>query len=162
MIKFIDYSRLDRDILTSGDYNDCVVLSFMVALNITYKQSHYLAKEVFNRKPKEGVSLLEYVDLIDGKYIYGKKVELLGFSPYYLKSRNCLIETKRKFINPKYKNETGYTIESFIKEHNKGNYVLALHKHSVAIKNGILYGAKDELQRGLKRRVNYALKITNN
>ena len=65
-----------------------------------------------------------------------------------------------ELINPKYKHkEVAYTVKEFAQRFNKGNYILAVNKHALAIKNGVVVDNGNYQVGGYRRVVESAFQV---
>jgi hypothetical protein len=65
-----------------------------------------------------------------------------------------------KLFNPKYKHKkVAYTVKEFAQRFNKGNYILAVNKHALAIKNGVVVDNGNYQVGGYRRVVESAFMV---
>ena len=66
-----------------------------------------------------------------------------------------------KLFNPKYKHKkVAYTVKAFAQRFNKGNYILAVKGHALAIKNGVICDNSNYQIDGYRRVVESAFQIS--
>jgi len=138
--------------LARHESNDCVVRSFMIALDLSYEQSHIWVKTKLNRVNRRGTLLYFYCKNIINTIENGYKINYLGYHPSK-EHFSVKIGLNKTLINKKYKNPTGYTLKSFMENNPIGRFVLLLQGHAVAVINGKLYGDTYENIHGLYRSV---------
>jgi hypothetical protein len=120
--------------IAKSENNDCFVRALAAGFEINYNDAHAIAKERFNRPDKRGTRNHEIVSgmkkiqeegLVIGDVIAKVKV-LKGLA---IKNRyklyGELIDRKK-------------TVKSFIKDHQKGNYIVTVSKHAFVVKDGKL------------------------
>ena len=120
--------------IASGEKQDCVVRAMASALDVDYDSAHGLVKSTMNRENNKGTKNYEIVKAMrkfkkEGLEIAGKtfKVDLLGKSRIRntYKLHGELIDRKK-------------TVKSFIKDNQKGTYVVLVSKHAFTVKDGVL------------------------
>lgn len=120
--------------IASGEKNDCMVRAVAAACDINYDSAHELVKTEMNRENNKGTKNFEIVNAMrkfkkEGLEIAGKKfeVDLLGKSKIKntYKLYGELIDRQK-------------TVKSFIKDNQKGTYVVLVSKHAFTIKDGVL------------------------
>lgn len=112
--------------LARSESSDCVVRAIASASGMEYDKSHSFVSKVFGRKPKKGT---------------------FGFAMGMdrLSNENKRINRKKVTIIPKSNLKTNggkskMTVGTFIKEYNKGSYVLTVIGHAFTIKDGVVIG----------------------
>jgi hypothetical protein len=129
---------LEDSIIAKGETNDCVVYATAAAFDLSYDQAHKVASRVFNRKDRNGVRTLEIMkgvkDLTESKEsINGKTIREFLANPkkvYRLHGKD--IERKNR-------------VNTFIKEHSQGTYLVITGYHALTVKDGELI---DNITRG--------------
>jgi hypothetical protein len=120
--------------IASGEKQDCVVRAMASALDVDYDSAHGLVKSTMNRENNKGTKNFEIVKAMrkfkkEGLEISGKtfKVDLLGKSRIRntYKLHGELIDRKK-------------TVKSFIKDNQKGTYMVLVSKHAFTVKDGVL------------------------
>lgn len=121
-----------------NEKNDCSVYTISTAFLIPYMESH---KFLENNGRKFRGSCFNWDIIINGleKDGFIKRLPKKEFQTYY--------KYKKKVCNMR--------IETFLKEHPKGVYIITTSEHVTTIRDGVLY---DRLN-SLKYRVQYAHKI---
>ena len=149
-----------------GEYNDCVVKAVANSFGINYNQAHSFVSDKFNRKKGKGTY-----------YTNGKMKQLsenpLTFKPagqldlFDSEAKTVNIEhlgdqPKRggKLINKKYKHKkVAYTVKAFMDKFKHGSYFVLVHKHALAIKDGVMMDNANYQFDGYRRVVDSAFKI---
>jgi len=141
--------------IAKSEKNDCFVRALAAGFEINYNDAHEIAKERFNRPDKRGTKNHEIVSgmkkiqkegLVIGDVIAKVKVlEDLAIKNRY-KLYGELIDRKK-------------TVKSFIKDHQKGNYIVTVSKHAFVVKDGKLIDNHGEEFRPT-RKVDGAYKIS--
>ena len=153
----VDTMKIAREsAIGKNEKNDCVVRSFMAALDTSYDSAHAFVKKYLKRENRRGTYTSIHLPEVIGKVKNGKKIKMYGVSP----SHDYLIGFRFKaklLTNPKYKKPTGYTLRSFIENHPTGRYFLIVEGHAVAVVDGKLHGNTGEGNYKINRRVHYAV-----
>ena len=146
--------------------NDCVVRALANACDVTYDAAHAVVKEVFGRKQGRGVQMFNFImkqvksikfdhigqlSLFDSNDVVVRNVQHLGDAPKF----------GGELINKKYKHKkVAYTVKAFAQRFNKGNYIVAVKGHALAIKNGVVVDNGNYQHDGYRRVVESAFKIS--
>lgn len=157
---FRDYNVIAHNSseLAKKETNDCVVKSFMCALDISYDQAHIYIKDKMKRQDRKGTFTNAYAKNIIGTTKNKKKITFIGTHP----SRSFFkhsFGSDKVLVNKQYKKPTGYTLKSFIENNPVGRFVLIVQGHAVAVIDGVLYGNKEERREGLYRSVWYGFEM---
>lgn len=144
--------------------NDCVVRAIANACDIDYAQAHQFVKEKFNRKNGKGTFLFNTI-MKGIKEIQFKEVGQLNlFEAPGVKNVEHIGEMPKlggKLRNPKYKHKpVAFTVKEFARKFNKGNYLLAVNKHALAIKDGVIVDNGNYQIDGYRRVVESAFRIS--
>ena len=128
-----NYSKTDCK-LAKAEKNDCVVRSIAAATGVSYRTAHAFCKEEMGREDKKGTNnmLLSTTFLKaqdDGLKLENKEFEVYGLKKAEVKNRYKL---KGEIIDRK------KTVKSFIKDHQKGTYIVTVSKHAFVVKDGNL------------------------
>jgi len=162
---FQDYNAIARERSKSGlaqrENNDCVVKSFMCALDCTYEQAHAYIKKEMKREDRKGTFTYVFAKNVIGKTKNGKRITFIGAHPSkeYMQKNIAGNKNKKVLANPKYKKPTGFTLKSFIENNPVGRFVLIVEGHAVACINGVLHGNSNEKYQGLYRSVWYGFEM---
>lgn len=116
-------------IIAQGESKDCMVYAIASAFDLPYDEAHQVVKEKFGRQDRKGTSNLALVStmtsLIAGQDpINGKVVVEKIFNPskvYHLHGKD--IERRNR-------------VNTFIKEHSQGTYLILTGNHALVSKDG--------------------------
>ena len=152
--------------VAKNEKNDCVVRAIANACGVSYDEAHKFVGETFDRKQGKGTQLFSFImkqiksikfngpaqlslfDNNDGKVVNVKHV---GDMP----------KAGGKLINPKYKHKkVAFTVKEFARRFNKGNYIVAVNKHALAICDGVIIDNPDKQVDGYRRVVESAFRIS--
>jgi hypothetical protein len=130
--------------LAKSETNDCVVRAIASAFDIEYFKAHKWVADKFNRKPKKGT--------------FGFPTGMNGMS-----DNNTRFNYKRtKTIDPKYLTTNGgkskMTVGTFVKEYNRGTYIIRVARHAFTIKDGSVIGNPEDATK-LKKIIKNCWKI---
>jgi len=146
--------------------NDCVVVAVANSFGINYDQAHSFVKDEFNRRKGKGT------------YYTNGKMKKLSKNPLTFEPKGQLdlfdngVKTvnvehigdqpKRggNLINKTYKHKkVAYTVKAFMSKYKRGNYFILVHKHALAIKDGVMMDNDNYRFDGYRRVVESAFKI---
>ena len=154
----VDTMKIAREsAIGAKEKNDCVVRSFMAALDTSYDSAHAFVKKYLKRENKRGTYTSIHLPEVIGKVKNGKKIKLYGVSPSHDFLLGSKFESGKVITNPKYKKPTGYTLRSFMENHPVGRYFVIVEQHAIAVVDGKLYGNTGEGEYKINRRVHYAV-----
>ncbi len=130
--------------LAKSERRDCVVRAVASAYNINYDKAHRWVATTFNRKPKRGT--------------YGFPTGMDRLSD----TKSRLNRKLTKKIDPKFLTTGGgkskMTVGTFVKEYDKGTYILRVTGHAFTIKDGSVIGNPNDATQ-LRKVVKNAWKI---
>jgi hypothetical protein len=130
--------------LAKSEKRDCVVRAVASASGMTYDKAHKWVGETFNRKNKRGTygfpTGMNKMS-VEGKRLNRKKVKT--------------IDAKSLKTNG---GKSAMTVGTFIKEYDKGTYIVRVTGHAFTIKDGSVMGNYEDAIR-VKRVVKNAWKI---
>tara|TARA_B100002019_G_scaffold278916_1_gene280265 strand:- start:378 stop:896 length:519 start_codon:yes stop_codon:yes gene_type:complete len=146
--------------------NDCVVRAIANACDVNYDQAHKYVTDTFDRKKGKGTKAFNLVmdgvkkmrfDEVGQLNLFNKgitrKIKCLGYAPKIKEGENV----GGNLINRKYKHKpVAYTIKEFAQKYNKGNYIIGVNKHALAIKNGVVVDNSNYQYGGYRRIVESA------
>ena len=123
-----------NSVLATNEKNDCFVRALAGGFDITYNKAHEIAKEKFNRPDKMGTRnhhIIEQMASIEknGLEVNGVMASVRVLKDLDIKNRYKL---KGEVIDRK------KTVKSFIKDHQKGTYIVTVSKHAFVVKDGNL------------------------
>lgn len=136
------YAISGSDQTAKGETNDCVVRAIANACDVNYSQAHKYVADTFNRKKGQGTK--QFMSTLDNV----KEMTFDGVGQLNLFNNGITRELKPlgkgpkqggDMINPKYKHKpVAYTVKAFAQNFNKGNFIVCVNKHALAIKNGVV------------------------
>lgn len=130
-----------------NEKNDCVVIAYAIAFNISYAEAHKFVAKRFNRKPGEGTS--------------GTLLAFFNADATKTKMLNKKI-IKCKTVNSKYTHKAvKYTVGTFHKDYKEGSYFILVRNHALAIVDGVIYD-NSGFEKKMRRPIRGAFKIENN
>ena len=149
--------------IAKTEKNDCVVRAIANACDVNYDQAHKYVADTFDRKKGKGttqmMSTLDNVkemtfDEVGQLSLFDKgitrKLKMFGHGP----------KQGGDMVNPKYKHKpVAYTVKAFAQRFNKGNYILAVNKHALAIKDGVVIDNGNYQFDGYRRVVEAAYRV---
>ena len=146
--------------------NDCVVRAVANACGIDYDQAHKFVGETFDRKKGQGTQLFSFIM---------KQIKTIKFNgpaqlDLFADNQGKIVTVKHigdmpkaggNLINRKYKHKkVAYTVKEFAQRFNKGNYIVAVNKHALAICDGVIVDNPDKQHGGYRRVVESAFRIS--
>lgn len=177
-VPFLDTSNAIKDyknsVVAKSEDNDCVVRALAAVTNSTYDESHKYVKKTFGRQKGKGTPVFD----TKMKSNVGKKI--LGSK--YIRLTNHTTTTYTKTVNDRYWGTvhkikttldskyypliTKYgktrvnqmTVKSFLKDYDKGKYLIHVRGHAFAIIDGVVIGNYCDAKR-LKSRIVNAYKF---
>tara|TARA_A100001015_G_C14906513_1_gene678573 strand:+ start:684 stop:1205 length:522 start_codon:yes stop_codon:yes gene_type:complete len=139
MIATYSHSRneikgLSNSSIASGEKNDCVVKAMASACDINYDTAHSVVKTEMKREDRKGTLTGEIVSAMkkfakEGLEVSGKKFDVSVLGKSRITNRYKLhgeLVDRRK------------TVKSFIKDNQKGTYMVLVAKHAFTVKDGVL------------------------
>jgi hypothetical protein len=159
-VPFIDTSNAIKDyknsLVAKSEDNDCVVRAFASVTNSTYDESHDYVKKTFGRKKGQGTPMF-HIKMKNnvGKEILGSKYTILKnhTKTTYIKTVKdkywgTVHKIKTTMDSKYYPLITKYgktrvsqmTVKSFLKEYDKGKYLIHVRGHAFAIIDGVVIG----------------------
>ena len=152
-----------------GETNDCVVRAIANACDVNYDQAHKYCVETFNRKNGRGTKLFTTTLKSNSEMQFDEVGQLNMFQQGIRRTAKHIGDKPKmennknvggSLINPKYKHkEVAFTVKEFAQRFNKGNYILAVNKHALAIKNGVVVDNGNYQKGGYRRVVESAFAI---
>lgn len=129
--------------IAKTEKDDCVVRAIASSFDITYDESHKFCEEKLKRKFRSGVQMFvcqmeRYSN--NGNQIFGRTIKLMG------KYSNLYYDVKVKGVVKK----RALTVGKFIKENQKGTFLVSVTGHAFTIKNGIVMGNIEDAQKTKK------------
>ena len=152
-----------------GETNDCVVRAIANACDVNYDQAHKYVAETFDRKKGKGTQLFSTLLKTNSEMVFDEVGQLDLFNEGIRRTVKHIgdkpkieddINVGGELINPKYKHkEVAYTVKEFAQRFNRGNYILAVNKHALAIKNGVVVDNGNYQVGGYRRVVESAFQV---
>lgn len=130
--------------LAKSERADCVVRAIASASGMTYDKAHKWVADTFNRKPKRGT------------YGFDPKMNRLAKENKRINRKKVITIDKRLLKTNGGKSQM--TVGTFIKEYNRGSYVITVSGHAFTIKDGSVIGNWDDAV-SIRKRVQGAWKI---
>ena len=117
--------------LAKSETNDCVVKAIATATETTYNQAHDFAKNYLMRKDRDGTHLDTFAPNIckEEMTVGRKKVSFDKLSKKRVTNR---YKVKGEIFDRQ------KTIKSFIKDNQKGTFIVTVAGHALTIKNGMI------------------------
>ena len=143
--------------------NDCVVRAIANACDVNYDQAHKYVAETFDRKKGKGTQMFIYtLDKIK-EMKFDEVGQLDLFKTGVTRNLKCIGHGPKqggKLINTKYKHKpVAYTVKAFAQKFNKGNYIVAVNKHAMAVKDGVIVDNGNYQYDGYRRVVEAAYRV---
>ena len=143
--------------------NDCVVRAIANACDVNYDQAHKYCAETFDRKKGKGTQLFSTLLKTNSEMVFDEVGQLDLFSDGIRRTVKHIGDMPKaggKLINPKYKHKkVAYTVKEFAQRFNKGNFILAVNKHALAIKQGVVVDNGNYQVGGYRRVVESAFQV---
>ena len=158
------YAVCGTDETARGEKNDCAVRAIANACDVSYAHAHKYCKETFDRKKGKGTQLFTTLLKMNTEMVFDEVGQLDLFRNGVKRNVQHLGDMPKlggKLINPKYKHKkVAYTVKEFAQRFNKGNYILAVAKHALAIKDGVVVDNGNYQVGGYRRVVESAFRIS--
>ena len=152
--------------VAKGEKNDCVVRAVANACGVDYNEAHKFVGETFDRKKGQGTQLFSFIMKQIKTIKFNGPAQLDLFSDNEGKMVNVkhigdMPKAGGNLINRKYKHKkVAYTVKEFAQRFNKGNYIVAVNKHALAICDGVIIDNPDKQTNGYRRVVESAFQIS--
>ena len=150
--------------IAKGEKNDCVVREVANACDVNYDQAHKYVAETFDRKKGKGTQLFTTLLKTNKEMVFDEVGQLDLFTQGIKRTVKHLGDMPKhggKLSNPKYKHKkVAYTVKEFAQRYNKGNYILEVAKHALAIKDGVVVDNGNYQAGGYRRPVQSAFQIS--
>ena len=149
--------------IASTEKNDCVVRAVANACDVNYDQAHKYVKETFGRKKGKGTQLFTTLLKTNTEMVFDNVGQLNLFEDGVKRTVKHIGDMPKlggELKNPKYKHKpVAYTVKEFARQYNKGNYILAVAKHALAIKDGVVVDNGNYQVGGYRRPVQSAFMV---
>jgi hypothetical protein len=130
--------------LAKSERGDCVVRAVASAYDIHYDKAHQWVADNFKRKPKKGT--------------YGFPIGMNKMSD----NKTRFNYKRTKTIDPKFlttnNGKSKMTVGTFVKEYDKGTYIIRVSGHAFTIKDGSVIGNTNDAEQ-IRKVVKNAWKI---
>ena len=157
------YQVSDKSEKARNERNDCVVRAIANACEVNYEQAHEVVKVKFARKKGEGVVAFNSIMKGIKEIKFGEAGQLDLFSRTTMKQFRHLGDMPKlggKLINTKYKHKkVAYTVKAFAQKYKKGNFIVLVAQHALAINDGIIIDNSSYQANGYRRVVESAFAI---
>ena len=158
------YAVCGSDETARTEKNDCAVRAVANACDVNYAQAHKYCEETFGREKGKGTQLFTTLLKTNTEMVFDEVGQLNMFQQGIKRNVRHLGDTPKvggTLFNPKYKHKkVAYTVKEFAQRFNKGNYILAVNKHALAIKNGVICDNANYQVGGYRRVVESAFQIS--
>ena len=157
------YAVSGSDQTAKGETNDCVVRAIANACDVNYSQAHKYVADKFDRKKGKGTKM--FMSTLDGinEMVFDEVGQLDMFNKGITRKIKPLGKGPKQggdMVNPKYKHKpVAFTVKAFAQRFNKGNFILAVNKHALAIKNGVVVDNGNYQYDGYRRVVEGAYQV---
>ena len=149
--------------IAKTEKNDCVVRAIANACDVNYEQAHQYCVETFDRKKGKGTQLFTTLLKTNTEMVFDNVGQLNLFEDGVKRTIKHIGDMPKlggKLRNPKYKHKpVAYTVKEFARKYNKGNYILAVTKHALAIKDGVVVDNGNYQVGGYRRPVQSAFMV---
>ena len=150
--------------VAKGEKNDCVVRAIANACDVNYDQAHKYVAETFDRKKGKGTQLFNTLLKTNKEMVFDEVGQLDLFTQGIKRNVKHIGDMPKmggQLINPKYKHKkVAYTVKEFAQRFNKGNYILEVAKHALAVKDGVVVDNGNYQVGGYIRPVQSAFQIS--
>lgn len=167
----ISYSRTTLNSeLSRVETNDCSVIALANAFDISYDESHEICKTELYRKNRKGVLTYHLIDFLDKCQVNGKKATEIKYEPvqiqrtirqmrnyWYTEEKIAYTDTINLYTK-RGKKYSRMTVGSFIKQYDKGTYIINIKSHVFVVKDSVIFGNFEDYSK-LKKIVISAYKI---
>lgn len=149
-----------------NEKNDCVIRAVANACEVSYDEAHKFVGETFDRKKGQGTLLFSFIMKQIKTIKFNGPAQLSLFDNNDGKTVNVkhvgdMPKAGGKLFNPKYKHKkVAYTVKEFARKFNKGNYILAVNKHALAVCDGVIVDNNNYQTDGYRRVVESAFRIS--
>ena len=149
--------------IAKTEKNDCAVRAVANACDVNYDQAHKFCTEMFGREKGKGTQLFSTLLKMNTEMVFDEVGQLNMFEQGIKRTVKHIGDMPKaggKLRNPKYKHKkVAYTVKEFAQRFNKGNYILTVAKHALAIKNGVVVDNGNYQTNGYRRVVESAFMV---
>ena len=151
------------DQTAKSEKNDCAVRAIANACEVNYAQAHKYVTDTFGRKKGQGTQLFTLLLKTNKEMVFDEVGQLNMFEQGIKRTVKHIGDMPKlggNLKNPKYKHKkVAYTVKEFAQRFNKGNYILAVAKHALAIKDGVVVDNSNYQVGGYRRVVESAFMV---
>ncbi len=149
--------------IAKTEKNDCAVRAIANACGVNYDQAHKFCTEMFGREKGKGTQLFTALLKTNTEMVFDNVGQLDMFRQGIrrtIKHVGDMPKLGGELKNPKYKHKpVAYTVKEFAQRFNKGNYIVTVAKHALAIKNGVVVDNSNYQVGGYRRPVESAFMV---
>jgi len=149
--------------IAKTEKNDCAVRAVANACDVNYDQAHKFCTEMFGREKGKGTQLFSTLLKTNSEMVFDEVGQLNMFEQGIKRTVKHIGDMPKnggKLFNPKYKHKkVAYTVKEFAQRFKTGNYILAVNKHALAIKNGVVVDNGNYQVGGYRRVVESAFMV---
>ena len=157
------YAVSQKSETARNEKNDCVVRAVANACDVNYDQAHKYVTDTFGRKKGQGTQLFTLLLKTNKEMVFDEVGQLNMFEQGIKRTVKHIGDMPKlggNLKNPKYKHKkVAYTVKEFAQRFNKGNYILAVAKHALAIKDGVVVDNSNYQVGGYRRVVESAFMV---
>lgn len=158
------YGVSKKSEIAKREKNDCVVRAVANAFEIPYDQSHAWVNDKFKRGVRQGTTgvISTMSEITEAAFEPHGQLNMFSSTEKKISIKSLGVSPKRggKLKNPAYTHKpVAYTVKAFAERYKKGNYVVLVNKHALAIKNGVIFDNGDMQFKGYRRVVESAFRI---
>ena len=157
------YAVSDKSETARNERNDCVVRAIANACGVNYEQAHELVKTKFARKKGEGTLAFNMTMKTLGSVTFDQAGQLDMFADTSVKTFRHLGDMPKaggKLMNTSYHHKkVAYTVKAFAQRYRRGNYIVLVNKHALAINDGVIIDNSDYQTKGYRRVVESAFAV---
>ena len=157
------YAVSQKSDTARNEKNDCVVRAVANACDVNYDQAHKYVTDTFGRKKGQGTQLFTLLLKTNKEMVFDEVGQLNMFEQGVKRTVKHIGDMPKlggNLKNPKYKHKkVAYTVKEFAQRFNKGNYILAVAKHALAIKDGVVVDNSNYQVGGYRRVVESAFMV---
>lgn len=150
--------------IAKGEKNDCVVRAIANACDVNYEQAYKYAVNTFDRKKGKGTMFFTPTLKEKPEMVFDNVGQLNLFEEGIKRTVKHIGDMPKlggDLKNPKYKHKpVAYTVKEFARQYNKGNYILAVSKHALAVKDGVVVDNGNYQVGGYRRPVESAFLVS--
>ena len=160
------YEVSSKSEIARSEKNDCVVRAIANAFKVNYDMAHSFVKTNFSRKDGKGTHQTNTIL----KQLAKSPIELKPSGQLDLFNADKTVKNIKhigdmpknggKLINKAYKHKkVAYTVKAFAQKFKKGTYIVMVHKHALAIVDGVVIDNNDMQFNGYRRVVESAFLV---